>query len=90
MTVGTKQRRPKAYQEYCIRRVDNSHVISKPERQTMVQCIKAGIEKRVYENGVRGLMLDMYDFENDIWLCQLLSWKMLQLHNICVALKTWF
>lgn len=21
------------------------------------------------ENGVRGLMLDMYDFENDIWLC---------------------
>lgn len=21
------------------------------------------------QNGVRGLMLDMYDFENDIWLC---------------------
>lgn len=22
-----------------------------------------------FQNGVRGLMLDMYDFENDIWLC---------------------
>lgn len=21
------------------------------------------------QNGVRGFMLDMYDFENDIWLC---------------------
>lgn len=21
------------------------------------------------QNGVRGLMLDMYDFNNDIWLC---------------------
>lgn len=21
------------------------------------------------QNGVRGLMLDMYDFDNDIWLC---------------------
>ena len=21
------------------------------------------------QNGVRGLMLDMYDFRNDIWLC---------------------
>lgn len=21
------------------------------------------------QNGVRGLMLDMYDFKNDIWLC---------------------
>jgi hypothetical protein len=23
----------------------------------------------VVQNGVRGLMLDMYDFGNDIWLC---------------------
>ena len=23
----------------------------------------------VSQNGVRGLMLDMYDFRNDIWLC---------------------
>lgn len=22
-----------------------------------------------FQNGVRGLMLDMYDFENDVWLC---------------------
>lgn len=21
------------------------------------------------QNGVRGFMLDMYDFENDVWLC---------------------
>lgn len=21
------------------------------------------------QNGVRGLMLDMYDFRNDVWLC---------------------
>lgn len=21
------------------------------------------------QNGVRGLMLDMYDFNNDVWLC---------------------
>ncbi|GJY44521.1 ACT domain-containing protein [Tanacetum coccineum] len=117
---------PEAYQEYCIRHVDDSHVISEPERQTMVQCIEAAIERRVFEvdcfvsaapkmidaficfpsaislplslcvckglkkifaccfcRMVRGLMLDMYDFENDIWLCQLLSWKMLQLHSIC-------
>lgn len=23
----------------------------------------------ILQNGVRGLMLDMYDFQNDIWLC---------------------
>lgn len=23
----------------------------------------------ILQNGVRGLMLDMYDFNNDIWLC---------------------
>lgn len=22
-----------------------------------------------FQNGVRGLMLDLYDFENDVWLC---------------------
>jgi hypothetical protein len=23
----------------------------------------------ILQNGIRGLMLDMYDFENDVWLC---------------------
>ncbi|KAK7294367.1 hypothetical protein RJT34_17256 [Clitoria ternatea] len=27
------------------------------------------------KNGVRGLMLDMYDFENDIWLCHSIAGK---------------
>nr|XP_043621393.1 PI-PLC X domain-containing protein At5g67130-like [Erigeron canadensis] len=27
------------------------------------------------DNGVRGLMLDMYDFENDIWLCHSIGGK---------------
>ncbi|KAK7263137.1 hypothetical protein RJT34_30722 [Clitoria ternatea] len=27
------------------------------------------------QNGVRGLMLDMYDFENDIWLCHSIAGK---------------
>ncbi|KAK7827020.1 pi-plc x domain-containing protein [Quercus suber] len=27
------------------------------------------------KNGVRGLMLDMYDFENDIWLCHSINGK---------------
>ncbi|GKB45199.1 synaptobrevin, longin-like domain protein [Tanacetum coccineum] len=40
--------------EYCIRHVDDSHAISEPERQTMVQCIEAAIERRVYEIEGRG------------------------------------
>lgn len=28
-----------------------------------------GFEILILQNGVRGLMLDMYDFNNDIWLC---------------------
>ena len=27
----------------------------------------------VVQNGVRGLMLDMYDFEDDVWLCHSLQ-----------------
>lgn len=28
-----------------------------------------GFEMLILQNGVRGLMLDMYDFNNDVWLC---------------------
>nr|GEX26843.1 ACT domain-containing protein ACR4-like isoform X1 [Tanacetum cinerariifolium] len=46
---------PEAYQEYCIRHVDGSHVKSEAERQRMVQCIEAAIERRVSE----GLKLEL-------------------------------
>nr|XP_043612843.1 ACT domain-containing protein ACR4-like [Erigeron canadensis] len=45
----------KAYQEYCIRHVDGSPVKSEAERERMVQCIEAAIERRVSE----GLKLEL-------------------------------
>ncbi|XP_071715750.1 ACT domain-containing protein ACR4-like [Rutidosis leptorrhynchoides] len=45
----------KAYQEYCIRHIDGSPVKSEPERQRMIQCIEAAIERRVSE----GLKLEL-------------------------------
>ncbi|KAL4575661.1 hypothetical protein LXL04_022512 [Taraxacum kok-saghyz] len=46
---------PEAYQEYCIRHVDGSPVKSEAERERMIQCIEAAIERRVSE----GLKLEL-------------------------------
>ncbi|KAK9063783.1 hypothetical protein SSX86_017655 [Deinandra increscens subsp. villosa] len=39
-----------AFQEYCIRHVDGSALKSEAERQRVIQCIKAAIERRVFED----------------------------------------
>ncbi|CAN4124635.1 unnamed protein product [Withania somnifera] len=46
---------PEAYQEYCIRHVDGSPVKSDAERQRVIQCLEAAIERRVTE----GLKLEL-------------------------------
>ncbi|CAK9186229.1 unnamed protein product [Ilex paraguariensis] len=46
---------PEAHQEYCIRHVDGSPVKSDAERQRVVQCLQAAIERRVSE----GLKLEL-------------------------------
>ncbi|CAL9129679.1 ACT domain-containing protein ACR4-like [Musa acuminata AAA Group] len=46
---------PEAYQEYCIRHVDGSPVNSEAERQRVIQCLEAAIERRVSE----GLKLEL-------------------------------
>ncbi|XP_058183540.1 ACT domain-containing protein ACR4-like [Rhododendron vialii] len=46
---------PEAYQEYCIRHVDGSPVKSDAERQRLVHCLEAAIERRVSE----GLKLEL-------------------------------
>ncbi|XP_058080539.1 ACT domain-containing protein ACR4 isoform X1 [Magnolia sinica] len=46
---------PEAYQEYYIRHVDGSPVNSEAERQRVIQCLEAAIERRVSE----GLKLEL-------------------------------
>ncbi|KAG8383008.1 hypothetical protein BUALT_Bualt05G0139200 [Buddleja alternifolia] len=46
---------PDAYQEYCIKHVDGSPVKSDAERQRVIQCLEAAIERRVSE----GLKLEL-------------------------------
>ncbi|GKC50691.1 ACT domain-containing protein ACR4 isoform X2, partial [Tanacetum coccineum] len=46
---------PEAYQEYCIRHIDGSPVNSDAERQRVIQCLEAAIERRVSE----GLKLEL-------------------------------
>ncbi|CAN1794966.1 ACT domain-containing protein ACR4 [Linum perenne] len=46
---------PEAYQEYYVRHVDGSPVKSEAERQRVVQCLEAAIERRVSE----GLKLEL-------------------------------
>ncbi|KAJ8574354.1 hypothetical protein K7X08_026159 [Anisodus acutangulus] len=46
---------PVAHQEYCIRHVDGSPVKSDAERQRVIQCLEAAIERRVSE----GLKLEL-------------------------------
>ncbi|XP_022148990.1 ACT domain-containing protein ACR4-like isoform X2 [Momordica charantia] len=46
---------PKAYQEYYIRHIDGSPVNSEAERQRLIQCLGAAIERRVSE----GLKLEL-------------------------------
>ncbi|KAH0756181.1 hypothetical protein KY290_026451 [Solanum tuberosum] len=46
---------PEAYQEYCIRHIDGSPVKSDAERQRVIQCLEAAIERRVSE----GLKLEL-------------------------------
>lgn len=47
--------RSEAHQEYCIRHVDGSPVKSDAERQRVIQCLEAAIERRVSE----GLKLEL-------------------------------
>nr|CAD1832333.1 unnamed protein product [Ananas comosus var. bracteatus] len=47
--------RPEAYQEYYIRHIDGSPVNSEAERQRVIQCLEAAIERRVSE----GLKLEL-------------------------------
>lgn len=44
-----------AYQEYCIKHIDGSPVKSDAERERLIQCLKAAIERRVSE----GLKLEL-------------------------------
>ncbi|KAF5727799.1 ACT domain-containing protein ACR4 isoform X2 [Tripterygium wilfordii] len=46
---------PEAYQEYYVRHVDGSPVKSDAERQRVIQCLEAAIERRVFE----GLKLEL-------------------------------
>ncbi|KAI3452930.1 hypothetical protein Pfo_009593 [Paulownia fortunei] len=46
---------PEAYQEHCIRHIDGSPVKSDAERQRVIQCLEAAIERRVSE----GLKLEL-------------------------------
>ncbi|KAL0430019.1 UNVERIFIED_CONTAM: ACT domain-containing protein ACR4 [Sesamum radiatum] len=46
---------PEAYQEYCIRHIDGSPVKSDAERQRVIQCLEAAIQRRVSE----GLKLEL-------------------------------
>ncbi|KAJ4901174.1 ACT domain-containing protein ACR5 [Raphanus sativus] len=46
---------PEAYQEYYIRHTDGSPVKSEAERQRVIKCLKAAIQRRVFE----GLMLEL-------------------------------
>ncbi|KAL8224315.1 hypothetical protein R6Q57_019790 [Mikania cordata] len=46
---------PNAYQEYCIRHIDGSPLKSEAERQRVIKCIEAAIERRVSE----GLKLEL-------------------------------
>uniref|UniRef100_A0A5B6ZMR7 ACT domain-containing protein ACR n=1 Tax=Davidia involucrata TaxID=16924 RepID=A0A5B6ZMR7_DAVIN len=46
---------PEAYQEYCIKHVDGSPVKSDAERQRLIHCLEAAIERRVSE----GLKLEL-------------------------------
>lgn len=49
------------------------------------------------QNGVRGLMLDMYDFQNDIWLCHSFGGQCYSftafvsaiLYKICILVWVW-
>ncbi|KAI3730512.1 hypothetical protein L1987_61682 [Smallanthus sonchifolius] len=52
LSIGGLQ---ECFQEYCIRHVDGTAVKSDGERQRIIQCIKAAIERRVSE----GLMLEL-------------------------------
>ncbi|XP_052187722.1 ACT domain-containing protein ACR4 [Diospyros lotus] len=46
---------PEAYQEYCIRHIDGSPLNSVPERERLIHCLEAAIERRVSE----GLKLEL-------------------------------
>ncbi|XP_026386543.1 ACT domain-containing protein ACR4-like isoform X2 [Papaver somniferum] len=46
---------PEAYQEYCIRQLDGFPVNSEAERQRLIQCLEAAIERRVSD----GLKLEL-------------------------------
>ncbi|XP_073299935.1 ACT domain-containing protein ACR4-like [Primulina huaijiensis] len=46
---------PEAHQEYCIRHIDGSPVKSDAERQRVIQCLEAAIQRRVSE----GLKLEL-------------------------------
>ncbi|GAA0168529.1 hypothetical protein LIER_40580 [Lithospermum erythrorhizon] len=46
---------PEAYQEYCVRHIDGYPVKSDAERQRVIQCLEAAIERRVCE----GLKLEL-------------------------------
>ncbi|CAL5377383.1 unnamed protein product [Camellia sinensis] len=49
---------------------DNEFYMLELVERKLAPCCSVPKESLVLEwNGVRGLMLDMYDFENDIWLC---------------------
>ncbi|KAK4778285.1 hypothetical protein SAY87_018472 [Trapa incisa] len=52
----------------------NSYALSGSKSQTGSTIIaptnqEDSVTNQLKQNGVRGLMLDMYDFQNDIWLC---------------------
>ncbi|MED6149772.1 hypothetical protein PIB30_065774 [Stylosanthes scabra] len=72
-TNPTSKVKALAFNKYSWLTTHNSYAVSGTKSETGSSIIAATNQDddvaHQLNNGVRGLMLDMYDFENDIWLC---------------------
>jgi UTP:GlnB (protein PII) uridylyltransferase len=77
---------PEAYQEYYIRHIDGSPVNSEAERQRVIQCLEAAIERRVSEvTGQKYLLLcDSIYFVLIVYVTFLRA-LMLPKHLVCIV-----
>ncbi|RYR78798.1 hypothetical protein Ahy_A01g003657 [Arachis hypogaea] len=72
-TMPTSKVKGLAFNKYSWLTTHNSYAVSGTKSESGSSIISATNQDynvtHQLNNGVRGLMLDMYDFENDIWLC---------------------
>ncbi|XP_016174339.2 PI-PLC X domain-containing protein At5g67130-like [Arachis ipaensis] len=72
-TMPTSKVKGLAFNKYSWLTTHNSYAVSGTKSETGSSIISGTNQDynvtHQLNNGVRGLMLDMYDFENDIWLC---------------------